>query len=520
MGAAGGAGAGDDPDFAGASDGGAPDRGGSTSTPLGGDGVRPNEGGGGAAEIPGTLGIASVSPGNAATDVERGEPVEITFTGSLNPKTVTPTSVIVTGPAGAVPGTVTASGATATFTPDLPWSLLSDYTIEISTAVAGADGSSLDKTHLYSFQTRDGVFSKPERVSSASAINFSMTGTRSGYVGVYWQTNEATSSVQAAIYNPQAKKWGPAGSLEADTANAYSSPNLALNESGKAFATFDSATYTLVWTRYDGAQWGTAKAEPTRKNASVALALDGTAMAVWSENVGNESRVRAASLSPQNAWSTTATLQTKATTWGVKRYGDGFLALDDRDAGGVYSHVFNADTGWGTPLPITTGSVNYIHLDTLGAAALFTWNDPQGRVQASVFDGAVWVSSDLGPALGGTYASVGPTGSLATWLYQLNAYAAFYDAKTGWGDPIKLGATTAEDYGPAAAVDAAGNALAAWPNGSKIGWRRLPHGGGEWLDPQEIKDQDPGIVYSNVDSDGNVMIAWTNPLGVWASRFE
>ena len=37
---------------------------------------------------------------------------------------------------------------------------------------------------------------------------------------------------------------------------------------------------------------------------------------------------------------------------------------------------------------------------------------------------------------------------------------------------------------------------------------------------QEIKDQDPTYLYSTIDSFGNVMLVWSNALGVWASRFE
>jgi hypothetical protein len=54
---------------------------------------------------------------------------------------------------------------------------------------------------------------------------------------------------------------------------------------------------------------------------------------------------------------------------------------------------------------------------------------------------------------------------------------------------------------------------------SSIVWRRGPLAK-DWLDPQSIKDQDAGYVYSASDTAGNVMLVWTNPLGVWASRFE
>jgi hypothetical protein len=39
-------------------------------------------------------------------------------------------------------------------------------------------------------------------------------------------------------------------------------------------------------------------------------------------------------------------------------------------------------------------------------------------------------------------------------------------------------------------------------------------------EPQQIEDQDAVDVDSTIDASGNVMLVWSNPLGVWATRFE
>jgi hypothetical protein len=144
-----------------------------------------------------------------------------------------------------------------------------------------------------------------------------------------------------------------------------------------------------------------------------------------------------------------------------------------------------------------------------------------GSIQASLFDGTAWTTTKLGPVAGGAATGIGPSRFLATWLYQKSAYGALYDGETGWGDPVKLGATTADEFGAGAAVDVPGNALAVWPNGSNIVWRRQPKASSQWSLSQEIKDQDPsGLALSSSDTAGNVMLVWSNPLGVWASRFE
>ena len=70
--------------------------------------------------------------------------------------------------------------------------------------------------------------------------------------------------------------------------------------------------------------------------------------------------------------------------------------------------------------------------------------------KASLFDGSSWTSEELGPDDGGSHASVGARGHIAAWLYQKSVYASRYNLKQGWADPIKLGATSAETFGPGA----------------------------------------------------------------------
>lgn len=497
--------------------GASPDSGGS----VGHEGGAPlGVGGGGGEENNGGFSVVSITPAPDAIAVARDGVVDVVFSASVEKASVTATSFRVEGPLGVVEGKLAVVGPEVTFTPNKPFSLLADYTIRISSTVRGENGP-LGRLYTSTFQTRDGAFSKPQRLSTTKAINFGMSGGQSGYVGVFWESSGAKKKVEVAIFNPDTNEWGAVQSLGPNAANSYASLDVALNEKGEAFASYgDDTANSPVWSRYDGVQWGPAHPEPTRLLGRPALAEDGTLMLAWVSFVGAEAQALAASLSPQNAWSANTILQQNGTIRSLGRYGAGFLALLEREGGDVYSRAFSAQGGWGTALPVTTGGVNYFHLSELDATALFTWNDAVGGIQASVFRGSEWMTTELGPGVGGTNSSVGVDGSLATWLYQKNAYGALYDEATGWGDPIKLGATTASDYGPGAAIDRARNAFAVWPAGTDITWRRLPHTGSEWSDPQQIKDQDPGVLYASVDTYGNVMLAWSNPLGVWASRFE
>jgi len=86
---------------------------------------------------------------------------------------------------------------------------------------------------------------------------------------------------------------------------------------------------------------------------------------------------------------------------------------------------------------------------------------------------------------------------------------------------VKLGTNDKEEAYVPGQVDAEGNALVAWANGSDITWRRATRGSRDWVEGMPIQDQDSYQVYTASDSSsGEVMLVWSNPLGVWASRFN
>lgn len=111
------------------------------------------------------LRVVSTAPEDAAVGVERDLAVDVTFSSELDPETVTVDTFSVIGPSGPVSGQLDVSGATASFTPSAPWSLLADYTVTLSPESSTPQGAPLEAAHTFTFQSRDGVFRKPERVT-------------------------------------------------------------------------------------------------------------------------------------------------------------------------------------------------------------------------------------------------------------------------------------------------------------------------------------------------------------------
>jgi hypothetical protein len=480
-------------------------------------------GNGAAGETSGAFDVLETSPEDSADGVERDAPIEVIFTADLDVETVSSGTFAVSGPAGVVSGKLEVDGAKVTFTPSEKLALLADYEVDVAASVAASDGTKLGAKRHFEFQSRDGTFRKPQRITGESVVGLSLVGSRSGYAAVYWSDGKNPASSFAAIFDASAESWGKVHPLESDLVKDYGSVEVCLNERGDAFATIGGAGYG-AWSRWTAGAWSAASAAGVAQRRGCALQDDGTVLTFWSDTVNSTATAFVATQSSDNRWAPTKTVQTKASARGVARFNDGFLVMHGREpTGQLFSQVVNSKGEWSAAVPVTLPgeSVNYTSLSTSESSALFIWGDSTDRLQASLFDGASWTTTDLGPAYLGKSTSGGLTGYLATWLYKGTAFAARYDATEGWLDPSKLGSSTAEDFGPGAALDDAGNALAIWPDGSKVSWKRSSHATLEWVEGDAFENQDPlWATYATAAASGEVIVVWQNQLGVWASRFE
>jgi hypothetical protein len=428
------------------------------------------------------------------------------------------------GPEGPVVGKLEVNGTEVILTPAAALSLYADYEIELSADLAATDSEALRERQSFTFRTRDGVWGQPKRLTSGVASNVAADGARSGQVVVYWSDGGSPTSKIVTFFDPASGTWSLPGPIETKTNVDYAEGCVVLNDAGQAFSLL-GYNPNAVWNRANEGAWGMAKATAGAQQGSCALADDGTAMAVWETFTGEDATVWAASLSAQDVWSNPKALHSKARSNGVIRYGKGFLAVQRLDGGGTVTTEYDPEQGWLPSKPMVEPGVDstYWSLAALSPAALMTWNGPGERVHVSSFDGQSWTSQELGPGKYGTTASISSAGRLAAWVHQGFAYVVRGDVDGSWQDPVKLGAATENrvgDFGPPVTIDSSGNALAALPNGSVIAWRRSLQSSNEWSETEEIPDQDPSMVLSKVDSSGNVMLIWQNPLGVWASRFE
>jgi hypothetical protein len=95
----------------------------------------------------------STVPENNVTGVARNSTVEFTFSEAMNPSTINATTFTLKQGTTAVPGTVTYSGNTATFTPTTTLAAGSVYTATMSTGAIAVTGNTLEANSVWSFTT-------------------------------------------------------------------------------------------------------------------------------------------------------------------------------------------------------------------------------------------------------------------------------------------------------------------------------------------------------------------------------
>lgn len=101
--------------------------------------------------------VTSTSPSDGTTDVALGATaITAIFGEDVDPLTVDASSFLVSGPSGAVPGTILVDGARVTFTASDGFAYASTYAVTITTAVTDRAGNHLADARSWSFSTASG----------------------------------------------------------------------------------------------------------------------------------------------------------------------------------------------------------------------------------------------------------------------------------------------------------------------------------------------------------------------------
>ena len=128
------------------------------------------------------LTVSSTIPAANATGVLANATVKATFSGAVNPATVTTSNVTLKDPSGAsVASTVSFDNTTntATLTPSAPLATSTAYTATVSTGVHSADGTPMASAYSWSFTTKSApsttIASGPATTTGATSATFAFS---------------------------------------------------------------------------------------------------------------------------------------------------------------------------------------------------------------------------------------------------------------------------------------------------------------------------------------------------------
>src|SRR5258706_13185509 len=85
--------------------------------------------------------VSTTTPADNAKAVPRNNSITISFSAAMDPATINSSTVIIKNGSTVIPGTVTYSGTTATFTPTDPFLALTEYTVTVTTGAKTLSGT-------------------------------------------------------------------------------------------------------------------------------------------------------------------------------------------------------------------------------------------------------------------------------------------------------------------------------------------------------------------------------------------
>lgn len=356
------------------------------------------------------------------------------------------TLALVRVPGGAVTGTVTASGPSATFSQTRPLALKTQYTLIATTGVRDVAGNAMATPYAASFTTRDGAWASAQLIENndtGSAFVPQVAFDANGNAIAVWQHHDGTRySIWANRHS--AGSWGTPLLLESDDAGDATSPQIAIDSSGNAMAVWkqwDGVRISIMASRYAGGSWGSALPIETDNagdaaGPKIAIDMNGNATVVWYQSDGTGANIWSNRYRTNSGWGTAQVIELdnagSALNPEVAVDANGNVIAVWQQSDGTRDNIvanrFSAGT-WGVAAPIET--------DNAGNA-----QNPRIALDANGNAIAVWFQSD------GT---------------RTNIAANRYVAGSGWGSAPLI---ETDNAGPAAypriAFDTNANATIVW----------------------------------------------------------
>ena len=492
--------------------------------------------------------VSATTPASSATGVSINSAVSATFSGSADASTLTTSTFTLIGPGGPMAGTVTydSTTKTATFTPSAALANSTAYTATVTTGIKDLAGNSLASDYSWSFTTV-GSSSNPKTWGNAQLIESGDGPVSSPEVAVDANGNamtvwfrlwfNGTSNVMGVFANrfTAGVGWGTesvVGSDNIPTSEAGPSilidpPSIAVAADGTAIALWreqdPNSTYTYYAcyaNRYvPGQGWGTAQIVMPNVSsiASVAVAMDslGNAIALCPQYVGASKSIFASRYTVGQGWGAPEQISSTGipSTYGAD------LPLIGTDGNG------NAIAIWaqwdGSTYNLYTNryivgqgweTAGLLQTGTNYEFSASNGNAPKMAVDNSGNAVVVWGQYD-----GGRY----------------RIFAKRYDVIQGWGESQIIDAS--EQYSivnisirPQIAVDDNGNAIAVWDqtlpsSNADNTWANRYIAGQGWSNATVVEENSTSSSFATpevaMDASGEAVVVWSRGGDIWSNQF-
>jgi hypothetical protein len=465
--------------------------------------------------------VNTLSPADAAVDIDRFGNVSATFNEAMNAATVNATSFTIVDANGAtVGGAVSFAGAsnTATFAPDGPLSWLSQYTATLSTAVTDTAGNALAAPMVWSFTVADGSWAAAQQIdSTANVSNLPEQAIDvNGNVIAVWHQDGGTGipDIWANRYSAANGTWSMPQLLENDPGYAFNYA-LSMDAAGNAIAvwdqeTADNATFIpKIWARrYDATNdtWGPAEmiSDSAGEGIIPSVAMDpgGSAIVVWEQDdpMGGVD-IRASRYSVgSGTWSASALVENSlgsafSPSIAMDASGNGIVVWEQE--GVPDSFVFDISANRYSAATDTWGTQVLLETSALEAFS------PKIAIQAGGDAVVIWEQKSVA----GTFEND----------VRANVYSAGADA---WDMAVTLDTAADDAQQPQVGIDAAGNATATWRQDVGVGENSILANrrpvGGPWGTAVLLENsaEDAAFPRLAVGVDGDSIVAWPQADGL------
>jgi len=518
----------------------------------------------------------STQPMAAATAIAPNTAFNIIMSEAIDIESVTSSMVMLTGPEGAVSGSVATSTNTITFTPQNPLTAESSYTLTLLSGVKDLSGNTLSTDSSWNFMTGTTPDTIPPSIATVTPVDGSSDIDEQSIITVTFDEAMDAATLNAASFRLQKNGTQLSGTVQSSGNSAVFIPTVAL-EQGTLYSVIvtDNAKDLAGNPIAADYSWSfTTQSEEDLTPPTVVLTdpqdghkvpyLTSQVSAYFSEEMDAAS-INTDTFILENTRGKVAGNINYSNNKATLNITDPRLDLNSRYSATITDFVKDSnglrmaqehqwefitlDGSWqgAALIESDTGTTTYpqVAVDTSGnaVAVWLQYDGTRNNIWANRFDvlsgswqGATLIESDTGDASSPQVAVDDSGNAMAVW-YQSDGsdysiYANHFDAlSSSWQGAALIESGTGRAYSPQVAVDTNGNAIAIWyqydGTYSNIYTNRFDVLSGSWQGAVLIENDNTDSAYNPqvvIDTNGNAMAIWYQSDGtrnnILANRFH